>query len=56
MFIYLHKKESKNRYISAQWQIPVPYGSKLSIPPTSYPLPAAEQEPYKKAYLLAKNV
>ena len=35
-------------YINA-WQIPVPYGSKLHILPTSYHLLAAQQEPYKKA-------
>ena len=30
-------------------QIPVPYGSKLYIPPTNYHLLTAQQEPYKKA-------
>ena len=33
---------------NAYWQIPVPYGSKLHIPPTNYHLLAAQQEPYKK--------
>ena len=28
---------------------PVPYGSKLHIPPTNYNLLAAQQEPYKEA-------
>ena len=32
--------------------IPVPYGSMLHIPPTSYHLPAAEQEPYQKSLSL----
>ena len=32
---------------NAQWQIPVPYGSKLHIPPIIWV--AAQQEPYKKA-------
>ena len=39
----------KKYYINAYWQIPVPYGSKLHIPPTNYHLLAAQQEPYKKA-------
>ena len=43
-------------YINAYWQIPVPYGSKLHIPPTNYHLLAAQQEPYKKAYPLTKNI
>ena len=34
-------------------KIPVPYGSKLHIPPTVYHLLAAHQEPYKKS--LASN-
>ena len=41
--------EIKNCYINAPRQIPVPYGSKLHIPPTNYHLLAAQQEPYKKA-------
>ena len=32
------------------------YGSKLHIPPTNYHLLAAQQEPYKKAYLLTENI
>ena len=28
----------------------------LHIPPTNLLLPAAKQEPYKKAYLLTKNI
>ena len=41
--------------------MPVPYGSMLYIPPTNLPptnllLLAAKQEPYKKAYLLTKNI
>ena len=36
--------------------MPVPYGSTLHIPPTSLLLLAAKQEPYKKAYLLMKNI
>ena len=36
--------------------LPVPYGSKLHIPPTNYHLLAAQQEPYKKAQLLTKNM
>ena len=35
-------------------QMPVPYGSKLHIPPTNYHLLAVQREPYKKAYLLTK--
>ena len=34
----------------------MPYGSKLHIPPTNYHLLAAQQEPYKKAYPLTKNI
>ena len=33
----------------------VQYGSKLYVPQTSYHLPAAQQEPHKKAYLLANT-
>ena len=32
------------------------YGSLLHIPPTNLLLLAAKQEPYKKAYLLKKNI
>ena len=34
----------------------VPYGNMLHIPPTIFFLLAAKQEPYKKAYLLTKNI
>ena len=34
----------------------VPYGNMLHIPPTIFLLLAAKQEPYKKAYLLTKNI
>ena len=34
----------------------MPYGSILHIPPTNLLLLAAKQEPYKKAYLLTKNL
>ena len=34
----------------------MPYGSMLHIPPTSLLFQAAKQEPYKKAYLLTKNI
>ena len=43
-------------YINAQQQIPVPYGNMLHIPPTNLLLLAAKQEPYKKVYLLTKNI
>ena len=43
-------------YINAKQQIPVPYGSTLHIPPTNCLLLTAKQEPYKKAYLLTKNI
>ena len=36
--------------------MPVPYGSMLHISPTNSLLQAAKQEPYKKAYLLTKNI
>ena len=49
--IYLKKKS----YIPAKQQIPVPYGSILHIPPTNLLLDA-KQEPYKKAYLVMKNI
>ena len=42
--------------INAKWQIPVPYGSMLHIPPTNYDFLAAKQEPYQKASLLTKNI
>ena len=32
------------------------YSSMLHIPPTSYHILAAKQEPYQKAYLLTKNI
>ena len=41
------KINTKKCYIDPQQQIPVPYGSKLHIPPTSSLLVAAKQEPYK---------
>ena len=34
----------------------MPHGSTLHIPPTNLLLLAAKQEPYKKAYLLTKNI
>ena len=34
----------------------MPYGSILHIPPTNFLLLTAKQEPYKKAYLLTKNI
>ena len=34
----------------------MPYGSTLHRPPTNLLLLAAKQEPYKKAYLLTKNI
>ena len=34
----------------------MPYGSKLHIPPTNLLLLAAKPEPYKKAYLVTKNI
>ncbi|WP_419584586.1 hypothetical protein, partial [Thiolapillus sp.] len=37
-------------------QIPVSYGSMLHIPATNCLLLTAKQEPYKKAYLLKKNI
>ena len=46
----------KKKYTNTYEQIPVPYGSVLHIPPTNLLLLAAKQEPYKKAYLLTKNV
>ena len=35
--------------------MPVPYGSKLHIPPASYHLLAVQQEPYNKVHLLTKT-
>ena len=43
-------------YITAEQQLPVPYGSMLHIPPTNLLLLAAKEEPYKKAYFLTKNI
>ena len=40
-------KKKNTIILNAQWQIPVPNGSKLHIPPANYHL-AAQQEPYKK--------
>ena len=34
----------------------LPYGSMLHIPLTNLLLLAAKQKPYKKAYLLTKNI
>ena len=36
-------------YINFHSFIPMPYGSKLYIPPTNYHLLATQQEPYKEA-------
>ena len=36
--------------------MPMSYGSMLHIPPTNLFLLAVKQEPYKKAYLLTKNI
>ena len=36
--------------------MPVSFGSMLHIPPTNLLLLTAKQEPYKKAYLLTKNI
>ena len=43
-------------HINAYQQIPVSYGSMLHIPPTNCLLLTAKQEPFKKAYLLTKNI
>ena len=43
-----HNIKFKKCYINPSWQIPVPYGSKLHIPPANYHLLAAQQEPHKK--------
>ena len=37
------------------FQVPVPYGSMLNIPPTNSHLLAAKQEQYQKAHLLMEN-
>ena len=50
-----NKKNVKD-YKNAQHQIPVPYGSMLHIPPTNLLLLAPKQKPYKKVYLLTKNI
>ena len=50
------KIKKKKNYVNSWQQIPVPYGSMLHIPPTNLLLLAAKQEPYKKAYLLTKNI
>ena len=42
--------------VNTQWQMPVPYGSKLDIPATKYYLLDAQKEPYKKVYSLTKNI
>lgn len=42
--------------VHGSWQIPVPYGRKLHIQPTNYHLIAAQQEPYKTAGPLMKNL
>ena len=39
-----------------KWQIPVPHGSKLHIPPTNYHLLGAQQEPYKKPIFYQKMI
>ena len=46
----------KKYYINAQQQIPVLFGSMLQVPLTNLLILAANQEPYKKAYLLTKNI
>ena len=43
-------------HINASQQIQVPHGSMLHIPPTNLLLLPAKREPYKKAYLLTKNI
>ena len=39
----------------AQWQIPVPYGRELHIPPTNYHLFAVQQEPNKTKQIHLKE-
>ena len=48
--------KKKKYYMNAEQQIPAPYGSTPHIPPTNFLLLTAKQEPYKKAYLLTKNI
>ena len=40
--------KTEKRYINAYWQIPVPYGRELHLPPISYHLLAAQQESYQE--------
>ena len=46
----------KKKKLFTCMQIPVSYGSMLHIPSTTFLLLTAKQEPYKKAYLLTKNI
>ena len=48
--------KKKKKYIHAQQQIPVPYGSMLHIPLANLLFLAAKQEPYKKVYVLTENI
>ena len=50
-----HCKQFHN-YINAKWQLLLPCGSRLHIPPTDYHLLAAKQEPYQNAHLLTKII
>ena len=53
------QKQSTNYFknnIPAWRQVPEPNGSNLSIPPISYRLPAAKQEPCRNSYLLMKSI
>ena len=41
---------------NSKYQCRITYSSILHIPPTNLLLLAAKQEPFKKAYLLTKNI
>ena len=58
----LHLKRKRKKKAGNKWSnilpkvLGVPYDNMLHIPPTIFFLLAAKQKPYKKAYLLTKNI
>ena len=52
--VYWNSKKL-NTYINAEWQISLPYGSKLHIPPTNYYLQAAQEQQNTEEYFEKKR-
>lgn len=51
----MYWNNKKLTYINAKWQISLPYGSKLHLPPTNYHLQAAQEQQNTEEYFEKKR-